>query len=120
MRRKILTLLLSSFFLSLFVLSAGKAFTGEREQSVLTRTQEFRTLDEAEKHLEWLLNQRNMLVGDFYGINQTGHRYVLIFDRLGYIRYRIVKIDKEIKATRRKISKMEKMIEPKNTKEKRL
>ncbi|KPJ67743.1 hypothetical protein AMJ44_07150 [candidate division WOR-1 bacterium DG_54_3] len=67
---------------------------------------DIQTLEEAEKYLEKLLKQRNILVGDFFGINQTAYRYALVFDRLGYIRYRIFQIDKEIKMTKQKITEL--------------
>jgi hypothetical protein len=71
-----------------------------------TKGKEIETLKEAEEYLKELLKQRNILVGDFFGINQTGYRYALVFDRLGYIRYRIVKTDKEIKAIKQKIAEL--------------
>jgi len=69
---------------------------------------DIQTLKEAEEYLEKLLKQRNILVGDFFGINQTAYRYALVFDHLGYIRYRIVQTDKEIKAIKQKISELKK------------
>jgi hypothetical protein len=71
-----------------------------------TKGKEIETLKEAKEYLKELLKQRNILVGDFFGINQTGYRYALVFDRLGYIRYRIVKTDKEIKAIKQKIAEL--------------
>jgi septation ring formation regulator EzrA len=73
---------------------------------------DIQTLEEAEKYLEKLLKQRNILVGDFFGINQTAYRYALVFDRLGYIRYRIVKTDREIKAIKQKIAELRKKSNP--------
>ena len=70
------------------------------------RGKDIQTLEEAEKCLERLLEQRNILVGDFFGINQTTYRYALVFDRLGYIRYRIFKTDKEIKGLKQKITEL--------------
>ena len=69
---------------------------------------DIQTLEEAEKYLEKLLKQRNILVGDFFGINQTAYRYALVFDRLGYIRNRTFQTDKEIKATKQKITELKK------------
>ncbi len=69
---------------------------------------EIQTLEQAEKCLEKLLRRKKILVGDFFGINQTGYRYALVFDRLGYIRYRIVQTDKEIKAIKQKIAELKK------------
>jgi hypothetical protein len=71
-----------------------------------TKGKEIQTLDEAEKYLERLMMLRNILVGDFFGINQTAHRYAMVFDRLEYIRYRISQIDKEIKAVKQKIAEL--------------
>jgi len=67
---------------------------------------DIQTLEEAEEYLEKLLKQRNILVGDFFGINRTAYRYAVVFDRLGYIRYRIMKTDREIKAIKQKISEL--------------
>jgi hypothetical protein len=58
---------------------------------------------EARKRLAELEREKNILTGDFYGLNQFGHRYALIFDRLGYIRYRLTKINEEIAELRKKI-----------------
>ncbi|MCX7973654.1 MAG: hypothetical protein N3B16_04050 [Candidatus Aminicenantes bacterium] len=58
---------------------------------------------ELEKKLEELKKQRDVLIGDFYGLNQQGYRYAFIFDRLGYIRYRIIKINEEIDQIQKKI-----------------
>lgn len=69
---------------------------------------DIQTLEEAEEYLERLLKQRNILIGDFFGINQTGYRYALVFDRLGYIRYRIVQTGREIKAIKQKITELKK------------
>ena len=71
-----------------------------------TNGKDIQTLEEAEKFLKRLLEQRNILVGDFFGINQTTYRYALVFDRLGYIRYRIFKTDKEIKGLKQKITEL--------------
>lgn len=57
-------------------------------------------LKEIENRLRSLLKERDVLTGDFYGINLTAYRYVNIFDRLGYIRYKIKQINKEIKKMR--------------------
>lgn len=72
------------------------------------RKKTFKNLKEAEEYLRCLLKQRDMLVGDFYGINITAFRYVNIFDRLNYIRYKIMKVDKEIKETKLKICELRK------------
>jgi hypothetical protein len=72
------------------------------------RGKDIQTLEEAEKCLERLLEQRNTLAGDFFGINQTAYRYALVFDRLGYIRNRTFQTDKEIKATKQKITELKK------------
>jgi len=69
---------------------------------------DFDRLEEAEKCLKCLLKKRNVLEGDFYGINLTAYRYVNIFDRLGYIRYKIMQIDKKIKKTKLNISELKK------------
>lgn len=58
---------------------------------------------ELKKRLEELKKERDILTGDFYGINQFGHRYAMVFDRLGYIRYRITKINEEIAEIKKKI-----------------
>lgn len=58
---------------------------------------------ELKKKLEKLLKEKDILSGDFYGINQFGHRYAMIFDRLGYIRYRLTKVNEEIAEIKKKI-----------------
>lgn len=63
---------------------------------------------EAEEYLECLLKERELLVGDFYGVNLTAYRYVNIFDRLGYIRFRIKHTDKKIEETKSRISELKK------------
>lgn len=52
---------------------------------------------EAEQYLKALEKQRETLVGDFFGINLTARRYDLVFDRLGFIRFRIKEVDEEIR-----------------------
>lgn len=84
----------------LLFLSKEKEITREME---IPLTEEERA--QLEKRLEELKREKNILSGDFYGINQYGYRYALIFDRLGYIRYRLAKIDEEIAAIQKKISK---------------
>lgn len=58
---------------------------------------------ELKKRLEELKKEKDILTGDFYGINQFGHRYAMIFDRLGYIRYRLTKVNEEIVEIKKKI-----------------
>ena len=81
-----------------------------KDQSCLGENEKifFKNLIEAEKHLKFLLRERDVLVGDFYGVNLTAYRYINIFHRLGYIRYRILQIDKEIRKLKFKISLMKK------------
>lgn len=69
-----------------------------------------KNLKEAKEYLRCLLRERKILIQDFYGLNLTAYRYVNIFDRLGYIRYRIRQVDKEIKKTKFKISELKKEI----------
>lgn len=66
----------------------------------------FESLKEAEEYFRCLLKHRDVLVGDFYGVNITAYRYTNIFDRLGYIRYKIKQIDRKIKITKVKISEL--------------
>lgn len=63
----------------------------------------FSSLEEAQEHLESLKKERQILEGDFYGINITDYRYENIFFRPGYIRYRIEKVDEEIIRTQEAI-----------------
>ena len=58
---------------------------------------------EARKRLTELEKEKNILTGDFYGLNQLGHRYALIFDRLGYIRYRLTIINEEIAEIKKRL-----------------
>lgn len=57
-------------------------------------------MEDVDKLLRPLLKEKDVLVGDFYGINITAYRYVNVFDRLRYIRYRIQKIDEKIQKLR--------------------
>ena len=83
----------------------------EEDQSYLAekRRKIFKRLKKAEEYLKCLLKERKIRVGDFWGINITAYRYVNIFDRRNYIRYRIMQIDKKIKKTKFKISRLKKM-----------
>jgi len=65
-------------------------------------------LKEAEECLKSLVKEREILVGDFWGINITAHRYVNIFDRRNYIRYKIMQTDKKIEKIEIKISNLKK------------
>jgi len=60
----------------------------------------FKSLKDAEEYLQCLYKEREVLVGDFYGINITAYRYVNIFYPMGYIGQRIKKIDDEIEKTK--------------------
>lgn len=71
----------------------------------------FKSIEEAEECLKCLLKEKEVLVGDFYGVNLTAYRYVNIFDRLGYIRFKIAEIDIKIKRAKFAISKLEKKLE---------
>lgn len=68
----------------------------------------FKNLKEAEEYLKCLKKERKVLVKDFWGLNITAYRYVNIFYRRGYIRYRISTIDEEIKKTKSEINKLRK------------
>lgn len=65
----------------------------------------FSTIEEAQKYLQSLKKERQKLEGDFYGINITAYRYVNIFYPMGYIRYKIQKIDEEIERLELEIKK---------------
>lgn len=65
-------------------------------------------LKETEECLKSLVKERETLVGDFWGINITAHRYVNIFDRRNYIRYRIMQVDKKIKKIKLKTRNLRK------------
>jgi hypothetical protein len=65
----------------------------------------FKNLEEAQDHLRGLLKKREVFEKDFYGVNITAYRYANVFDRLGYIRYKISELDKEIKKTKSEINK---------------
>jgi len=67
---------------------------------------DFKNLEEAEKYLQCLLRERDILEKDFYGVNLTAYRYVNIFYRLGYIRYRLKQIEEEIKETKIEICRL--------------
>ena len=70
----------------------------------------FKDLEKAEKCLKSLLKEREVLEGDFYGVNLTAYRYVNIFDRLNYIRYRIMQTDRKIKKVKCEIFELRKKI----------
>lgn len=56
------------------------------------------------KRLSELEREKNILTGDFYGLNQYGYRYAMVFDRLGYIRFRLHQVDTEIAEIKKKLS----------------
>ncbi|MDH7513019.1 MAG: hypothetical protein QHH14_08745 [Clostridiales bacterium] len=68
----------------------------KREKEEKFTEKELRSLRGAKEYLRELEKQRDILVGDFFGLNITARRYDLVFDRLGYIRYRIKQVDEEI------------------------
>lgn len=55
------------------------------------------------QRLKELERERQILTGDFYGINQYGYRYAMVFDRLGYIRFRLNQVETEIAEIRKKL-----------------
>ena len=65
-------------------------------------------LKEAEERLKILMKERDILVGDFWGINITARRYDNVFDRRNYIRFKIIQTDKKIKKTKLEISNIRK------------
>ncbi len=87
-----------------------KRLEGDQNCLIWEGKRVFKNLEEAEKYHKCLLEERKILVGDFYGINQTAYRYVNIFNRLGYIRYKIAELDKKIKITRLSISELKKKL----------
>lgn len=72
------------------------------------KKREFRDVKEAEEYLQSLVKEREIRVGDFYGINITAYRYVNIFHTLGYIRHRIKEIDEEIERVKLEIERLKK------------
>jgi hypothetical protein len=111
MANRISFLFIFLLFLFIYATPVHAALTVKMDdKSCLTeeRKEAFKDLKEAEEYLWCLLKERKNLEGDFYGINLTAYRYVNIFDRLGYIRYRIMQIDKEIKKTKLEIEKLRK------------
>ncbi len=74
---------------------------GGKQEGKMTFTQEER--ERLTRRLEELEKEKNILTGDFYSLNQYGHRYALVFDRLGYIRYRLDKVNKEIAEITKKL-----------------
>lgn len=104
---RFLLLILLPFFIH--VNHAHTAMSGYAEDREGIKIEK-KNLIEAEKHLKFLLKERDVLVGDFYGVNLTGYRYVNIFHRMGYIRYKIVLIDKKIRKIKFKISLIKKKL----------
>jgi len=90
------------------VKTGKKKSTTDEDQSCIPENGEkiFKNLKEAEEYLRCILKEREVLVRDFYGVNITAYRYVNIFYRIGYIRWRIMQIDKEIKNTKLEIHKL--------------
>jgi len=74
---------------------------GKQEAKIILTPEERERLT---KRLEELEKEKNILTGDFHGLNQYGYRYALVFDRLGYIRYRLDKVNKEIAEITKKLS----------------
>jgi len=74
-----------------------------KEEIVSENEKKERMLSEIEATLGRLFKEKEILMGDFYGINITAYRYVNIFDRLGYIRFKIREIEKEIKILEHRI-----------------
>jgi len=66
------------------------------EKRIEEKRRACKDLREYEECLRCLLKERDILVGDFYGINLRNYRYVNIFFPLGYISSRIAQVDKEI------------------------
>jgi len=104
---KFLAIIILSIALSL---SSNSYFvqtsSGKNIKDQENRKKDFKNIEEAKKYLEGLIKEREILVGDFYGINITAYRYVNIFYPLGYIRYRIQKIDEEIVLVKKEIEKL--------------
>ena len=93
----------------------NKIFRSGFEENISYLTEKrkriLKKLKEAEECLKCLLKEREIRVGDFWGINITAYRYVNIFDRRNYIRYKIMQIDKKIKKTKLKICKLRNKLE---------
>jgi len=78
----------------------------EKKNSSENEEKTFKSLKEVEEQLRCLQRKKETLAGDFFGINITAYRYATIFYPLGYIRYRINQIDKEIEKVKLEIEKL--------------
>lgn len=67
---------------------------------------DFASLEEAEEYLEDLKKERDLLEGDFFGLNITAYRYTNVFFTPEYIRYRIAWVDAEIRRTQEAVSSL--------------
>ncbi len=105
MKGKVLSILILLGALG-FPAEAADQVTGQRETGLEAKL--FTCLREAKDHLADLKRERDVLVGDFFGINITAYRYENIFYRRGYIRHRIEIIDKDILRTQNAIRKLRK------------
>ncbi len=103
--------LLSLFLLSPLCLSAPMSYlyadlSGVPENEKRCEEEIFQNLKEAEEYLKSHLKQKEILTGDFWGINITAYRYSHAFYPRGYIAYKINKIDAEIKKIRQQIDRL--------------
>ncbi|MGQ9470200.1 MAG: hypothetical protein ACUVR0_00720 [Candidatus Aminicenantales bacterium] len=78
-----------------------KEVTPEKTREQELSWEEIARLRQRRKELE---RERQILTGDFYGINQYGYRYAMVFDRLGYIRFRLHQVETEIAEIRKKLA----------------
>lgn len=82
-------------------LDGQKEVAQEEKQEYRLSWEEIARLRQRLKELE---KERQTLSGDFYGINQYGYRYALVFDRLGYIRFQLHQVESEMAEIRKKLS----------------
>ncbi len=82
-------------------LARQKELPQEKEKEQPLRPEEIARLRQRLKELE---KEKQTLTGDFYGINQYGYRYAMVFDRLGYIRFRLHQVETEMAEIRRKLA----------------
>jgi len=101
------------FFIGTISPELEELLLSDKSKEVMIYMEEEKPLSEEEiatatKRLAELEKEKNILTGDFYGINQFGYRYVLVFDRLGYIRYRLIRINEEIAEIKKKLKRTNK------------
>lgn len=86
----------------------SSSYSKKRNSQHGTQSVVFKNKKRAKQYLMYLQKKKKLLRGDFYGINRQDYRYVNIFDRLGYIGYKINRVEKEIQQVKDYLENKEK------------